>query len=270
VLSVLTDPVLGSWRRDVDDVMAIIMLKEYLKRLATTEGNGPPQMTYRTALLLKKKLGLKASIHPSPKLGHTTTIPSDKALYMSIREGQDIITIAPNTYLSRALTMIEKTPRSILTVMGGAIRKRLLYILPEFNFWKDPQAAKHVIENHVWKTRLIVPIDTTITVKWNCKLLSRKLRDKGHIWLVQGIKPWCFTSKILFGGFIPHDLIAAYLYKCWIKPKDCTGELKVKETKLLVKGTRLVKDANGVDAFVLHPSKSLSEQVLENLLESLI
>jgi len=270
MISLLTDPVLGSWRRDVDDVLAIIMLASNLYKIATTEGNGPPSLTYKTALEVKEKLKLKATVHPSPKLGLSSHQNTLEVLKETLKSSHDIVSIAPNTYLYRALDSTTSTYRNhLITIMGGYLNNKLLRIIPEFNFWKDENAAKKVVEDDRWDDRLIVPIDTTMTIKWKCNKLIRHLIAYNLTWLAKGIKPWCTTSRVLFGGFIPHDAIAAYFYKCWTGIIYCSNKIKYRKTNLIVKRSKLVETPNGVKAFVLEPSQYLGDAVLSDLFESL-
>ena len=264
--ALLTDPVLGSWRRDVDDVLSIIMLKDIVKKIATTEGNGPAYLTYKTSLALKEKGMITATVHPSPKLKIANISNSVEALLESLQRGYDIVTIAPNTYLYEALKQASIERGGMLTIMGGSLRKRLLYILPEFNFWRDQKAAKYVVENYIWRTRLIVTIDTTMRVKWNCKNIIRYFDKMGLNWLSTGIRKWCITSKLLFGGFIPHDPITTYAYRCMIGKSASECDLDLTEKKVRVKKTRIVFDKNGVDALILNYTPKLHRQVMNELL----
>jgi len=52
-LALLTDPVLESWRGNVDDILAIVMARKHVEIIATTEGNADARTTYMTAMLLK-------------------------------------------------------------------------------------------------------------------------------------------------------------------------------------------------------------------------
>ncbi len=270
MLALLTDPVLGSWRRDVDDVLAIIMAKRLLTKIATTEGNGNAITTFRTALKVKTKLNINATVHPSPKVGiFSNPLNSVEALREAIRESIDIVSIAPNTYLYEAIKN-EKPKYQNLVLMGGSLKKRVLGILPEFNFWKDPLAAERTIESPGWRRVIIVPVDTTISAKISCKKIFNLLKKgKTYDWLIRGIKPWCKTSTILFRGFIPHDLVAILAYKCLINKTYECDNITTKEVYIKLKKYIILKDSNGTRVEILLPSTNLAKLVLEDLEYSL-
>jgi len=110
---------------------------------------------------------MAASVHRSPKAKSYVKaegMHSVNALKLALSSGYSIVSIAPNTYLHEALESVKPRGQS-LVIIGSSLKKKVLDILPEFNFWRDPKAAQAIIEESEWGRIIIVPVDTTISAK---------------------------------------------------------------------------------------------------------
>jgi len=216
------DPTLFYFYRDVDDSLALgYELRKYfgdyeLIGVTTVYGNNSVDKTYETAKLIVKKSGREIPVYKGAESANDLGIKNEAVEFMinKAKEFGEIVILAtgPLTNVASAFLLEDQMVDYVkeLIIMGGAIftKGNVPIVNAEFNFWKDPKAAKIIIENA--KNVVLTPLDITKKVRWGkeiIKLLEEK-DDELAKFLAEGARKWATFWSIL-GGFHPHDVISA-------------------------------------------------------------
>ncbi|NVM53048.1 MAG: nucleoside hydrolase [Candidatus Helarchaeota archaeon] len=222
-----TDPAIGIFRADVDDGLAILLAlnseKIEVDGITAVYGNTNVNNTYRIAKELLEvakhtDIPVYKGAYNATWLGVRT--PAVQFLIDHIMEHPGeitLITLAPLTNVATAFLLEPKLAENLkaLLMMGGYFfpsNFKIPFLRAEFNFSRDTQATKIILNQDVDTT--IVGIDVTTQVKFRdahyaaLQLANTPITD----YLTKHIKFWLMLNKIVMGGFNPHDPICvAYL-----------------------------------------------------------
>ncbi len=234
-----TDITMGLENHDVDDGLAIaslILSEKYdIKGITLTFGNGTLDEVHERAVDLLSHLHRYIPLYMGAKNKFSLGITTEAAKFITDAvhkyDGKLLLlAIGPLTNLATAYKLspdIAKKFREVV-IMGGAVYQEgnvLPYMKSEYNFYRDPDSAKIVIDNfdNIKLFPLDICMDTIIGAEEMDTLAL--CTTSWCIYLYKSIKDWYDIMSSVFGGFYPYDLVAAtYLLdgdivvkKQWVK-----------------------------------------------------
>ncbi len=218
-----TDITMGLPFKDVDDglaVASIILSGKYdVKGITVTFGNGTLQEARERILDLLSHLNVNIPVYNGAEDKYSLGVTTEAARFITAvaekyRGRITILSIGPLTDLATAYLLNKKISGYFkeVVIMGGAIFHEGNVppeMESEFNFWRDPPAAKIVLDN--FKNIRLFPLDVcmdTIIDGEEMKNLSQ-CTSSWCQYLYNNIKDWYDIMSSIFGGFYPYDLIAA-------------------------------------------------------------
>lgn len=220
-----TDPAIGLPLKDVDDALAILLLLSSREidviGLTVNFGNTSLENAYEKAKEVlaaagRSNIPILKGAKTKKDFGEDTDASCFIANTLEKYPNEvSILAIAP---LTNVATVIQNHPDAMrqvkkLVIMGGAVKK---FPFAEFNFLKDPRAAKTTLSFPVKKVLFPIDICMQVTFSW---LDFVKLGNAGNRvteYLSRNILPWLAVNTPVTGrGFFPWDTVAA---SCFLSP----------------------------------------------------
>lgn len=273
-----TDPAIGIFLRDVDDGLAIFFLLSHLEvsilGLTICYGNTSQRKAFNKAREVlrvagREDLPVLKGANSNRDLGRESEASDFLIEQAKKYQGEiTLLAIAPLTNVATAILRDKNFAHLLrrIIIMGGTIYKKgmLPPLIPaEFNFWRNPEAARIVLNAPVRKVLISMDLcqQTVITEKEYKVIKNRD--DPISNYIANNIKLWLKINKLITrkGGFYPWDVVAvSYL----IKPDIFLCKyfrLDIK-TKGLGKGKTLVLDKQEDDRprYIKVPVKIDSEK----------
>ncbi len=214
-----TDPAIGFPLKDVDDALAILLLLSSrdvdVLGLTVNFGNTSLENAYEKAKEVLSAAGREdipvfKGAKNKKDFGRETE--ASRFIARTVKKYPDEISILAIAPLTNIATVMQNQPDALrrvkeLVIMGGAVKK---FPFAEFNFFKDPRAAKTALTFPVKKVLFPIDICMQVTFSW---LDFVKLGNTGNIvteYLCKNILPWLALNTPVTGrGFFPWDTVAA-------------------------------------------------------------
>lgn len=214
-----TDPAIGLPLKDVDDALAILLMLSSrdvdVLGLTINFGNTSLENAYEKAKEVlaaagRKNIPVLKGAKNKKDYGRETE--ASRFIALTLKKYPDEVSVLAIAPLTNIATVMQNNPDAMrrvkkLVIMGGAVKK---FPFAEFNFLKDPRAAKTALAFPVKKVLFPIDICMQVTFSW---LDFVKLGNAGNIvteYLCKNILPWLALNTPVTGrGFFPWDTVAA-------------------------------------------------------------